>query len=507
MPTIRERVDEDTGRIIKVQIDTTKEAKKRRKTAVAQWVPTTGEINAADLWNKQEEKIKRDKEREERKKKTAARQAEKDAKAKELQDELLRKGKISVEDTWGKVSASQNRLSKFFGPPSALKQPTKQSTEFVQNNEAQETDMVITVGDTVLEDRSDDRILVNDSVAAFMTGSQIRQRSPIQVHGRWSGGSTGGESGRHLMLPPPAPQRSPYQVSNASSQGGTDAITFTSIRTSKEKLSPPARRALSQLTANQLNVRFAGHSILQSGSNTKSLDKPTQSAPLSTQVMMETLDGISSQDLIDDFSEDAASDKENLQPEYIPNESSPCNTTTETFVNKADSHLPASLSASVSFGEFGDDRIDDETLLYFAATQRINSNVQPLPVEDISHKSPKLSRALSLNAHEDGSYLKLNRSPVNSTKQQAAGDSFAFTDIDDEDLVKCLEEFEDDTDELDDEDLLQAVENFEATNGQGQQGRPQKKRRVLPWVKHPVQYSSQESVNEPFSATQSFKDC
>lgn len=295
------------------------------------------------------------------------------------------------------------------------------------------------------------------------------------------------------MLPPPAPQRSPYQVSNASSQGGTDAITFTSIRTSKEKLSPPARRALSQLTANQLNVRFAGHSILQSGSNTKSLDKPTQSAPLSTQVMMETLDGISSQDLIDDFSEDAASDKENLQPEYIPNESSPCNTTTETFVNKADSHLPASLSASVSFGEFGDDRIDDETLLYFAATQRINSNVQPLPVEDISHKSPKLSRALSLNAHEDGSYLKLNRSPVNSTKQQAAGDSFAFTDIDDEDLVKCLEEFEDDTDELDDEDLLQAVENFEATNGQGQQGRPQKKRRVLPWVKHPVQYSSQES--------------
>ncbi|KPI41115.1 uncharacterized protein AB675_8214 [Cyphellophora attinorum] len=128
---------------------TSKEAKRAHKKDPIKFKFTASQLRRAERADELEAR-RQDVEGKERKRKANRRQREeKEARDREAQQKLLQEGRISVEDTWGKVTASQPRLNAFFSRP--ISKPkgkataiartateTENEDEVLENNESAE---------------------------------------------------------------------------------------------------------------------------------------------------------------------------------------------------------------------------------------------------------------------------------------------------------------------------------------------------------------------------------
>ncbi|KAH0845733.1 hypothetical protein FOPE_11736 [Fonsecaea pedrosoi] len=88
---------------------------------------TASQMARADRLDAREEKRKKELEKERQRAENKRKREEKLEKERVVRQKMLDEGRINVEDTWGKVTASQPRLNKFFGHKPALR-ATKDAT-------------------------------------------------------------------------------------------------------------------------------------------------------------------------------------------------------------------------------------------------------------------------------------------------------------------------------------------------------------------------------------------
>lgn len=108
---------------------TLKEAKKAYKKEGIGIQYTASQMARADRFDEREEKRKKELERERQRLDNKRKRDEKEARERAVKQKMLEEGRITVEDTWGKVTASQPRLNKFFGQNAAA--PSKRSIQEV----------------------------------------------------------------------------------------------------------------------------------------------------------------------------------------------------------------------------------------------------------------------------------------------------------------------------------------------------------------------------------------
>ncbi|KAJ9611179.1 hypothetical protein H2200_004362 [Cladophialophora chaetospira] len=94
---------------------TLKEAKRAYKKEGATFRYTASQLARADRIDAKEDKRKKELEKERLRAENKRKREEKEDRDRQVRQKMLDEGRISVEDTWGKVTASQPRLNKFFG--------------------------------------------------------------------------------------------------------------------------------------------------------------------------------------------------------------------------------------------------------------------------------------------------------------------------------------------------------------------------------------------------------
>ncbi|ETN42706.1 uncharacterized protein HMPREF1541_01864 [Cyphellophora europaea CBS 101466] len=93
---------------------TTRQAKRAARKSTAQFKYSASQMRRADRIDELEERRKNLEDKDRKRKLNQRKRDEQAIKDREAQRKLLTEGKISVEDTWGKVTASQPRLNTFF---------------------------------------------------------------------------------------------------------------------------------------------------------------------------------------------------------------------------------------------------------------------------------------------------------------------------------------------------------------------------------------------------------
>ena len=98
---------------------TSRQAKKLNKKTAGQYRYTASQMRRADRREELENRRKRQEEKESKKALNKRKREEQGEKERSVKRRMLQEGKISEEDTWGKVTASQPRLNNFFKHPTA----------------------------------------------------------------------------------------------------------------------------------------------------------------------------------------------------------------------------------------------------------------------------------------------------------------------------------------------------------------------------------------------------
>ena len=102
---------------------TTRQAKRAHKKNPIKFRFTASQLRRADRLDELEERRAKAEDKQQQKKANKRKRDEQDAKERDVQRKLLKDGKISIQDTWGKVSASQPRLNMFFVKPKERASP------------------------------------------------------------------------------------------------------------------------------------------------------------------------------------------------------------------------------------------------------------------------------------------------------------------------------------------------------------------------------------------------
>ena len=99
---------------------TSKQAKRLHQKQGQRFTFTPSQYRAAERRELLEERRKQTIAKEQKKKENKRKREEKQEREREAKRQQLAEGKISIEDTWGKVTASQPRLGAFFRKPAAV---------------------------------------------------------------------------------------------------------------------------------------------------------------------------------------------------------------------------------------------------------------------------------------------------------------------------------------------------------------------------------------------------
>jgi hypothetical protein len=99
---------------------TLKEAKRAHKKDGGPVRYTASQMARADRADAKKAQVKKELEKEKQRAANKRKREEKEERDRRVKQKMLEEGRISVEDTWGKVTASQPRLNKFFGRPAAV---------------------------------------------------------------------------------------------------------------------------------------------------------------------------------------------------------------------------------------------------------------------------------------------------------------------------------------------------------------------------------------------------
>lgn len=96
---------------------TSRQVRNAHKKVSAQFQFTASQMKRADRREALEQRRQKEEEREQKRKNNKRKREEHEGKERAVKKRLLEEGRISLEETWGKVTASQPRLSAFFRKP------------------------------------------------------------------------------------------------------------------------------------------------------------------------------------------------------------------------------------------------------------------------------------------------------------------------------------------------------------------------------------------------------
>ncbi|KIY03058.1 uncharacterized protein Z520_01524 [Fonsecaea multimorphosa CBS 102226] len=212
---------------------TLKEAKRAyKKEGPGGFRYTASQMARADRLDAREEKRKKELEKERQRVENKRKREDKLERERAVRQKMLDEGRISVEDTWGKVTASQPRLNKFFGQRPALL-PSKRATglqSIVEEGDAEE--------------------------AGPTAESQQAKTCVNELHGRSQKGLTDVAAGQGPLQPMSS---SPVLSPNLSlCQQGRNNDSRVSVSSRRTPFDPAPSPALRELRPSQINSRQLG---------------------------------------------------------------------------------------------------------------------------------------------------------------------------------------------------------------------------------------------------------
>lgn len=419
---------------------TLKEAKRAYKKDGATVRYTASQMARADRIDAKEAKRKKEVEKDKQKVENKRKREEKEDKERSVRQKMLDEGRITLEDTWGKVTASQPRLNQFFGRRSAAT-PAKSSLRIEAVVDEEKT--VVPGDGRAPEGPEQEDFAQEDQVA------RQQDKSTIDVDDvKWQAMDLAQSlekelpkrSGRNLSLgavprrpassihsqPSALRQLRPSQVNARSSAPARSGQGFQQGPSLKSIVAPriDSRASLQNDTA---SLGAAGHSPQHtphsSESHTLSEGSPTELLPQNTDV------GQHSQ----------KRDHEDTLRECSGSEES------EQTTSLDPQRLQVS-SLDLTDEEDFTDGIDDDTFLMLCATQRPARNAAPsdksLPstISALSTSIPA-SPMLEVTGVRDGMQIPAE---IAAHKPQGLSESFTsvFNEIEDEDLLALAEEVE-----------------------------------------------------------------
>ena len=269
---------------------TLKEAKRAYKKEGATVRFTASQLARADRIDAKEKQRKKELDKERNRAENKRKREEKDAKDRSVRQKMLEEGRISVEDTWGKVTASQPRLNTFFGRKPAVA-PSKSNlrAELATDKEVPDPSEHPDAGNQEAEavaSANQDSPCLDRSAAVTeipLYKSPSRQKTPNDVKYVAPSSRLGKE-----FFPPTGSRSSILRELRPSQINTQSSAPARSLRDDKRKLS--SREAVSPQIASNVETmqgrssppptRQAPGSVLRSsGSNTISDGSPTELLP------------------------------------------------------------------------------------------------------------------------------------------------------------------------------------------------------------------------------------
>lgn len=224
---------------------TLKEAKRAYKKDDTGFRYTPSQMARADRQDAQEEKRRKALEKERTKLDNKRKREEKAERDRAVKRKMLDEGRITIEDTWGKVAASQPRLNKFFArPPTKTSPPSHLSHKITNNTEDEdeaEDDLLLGLVSEA-EDNADGRETeeTNDETAAPQDNGAPDTLSTTKVPAQPSqttmsigARSPPSPSRSRIRQPSPLQEQCPSQI---NARAGRPSIRSSYLRTGSKTL-------------------------------------------------------------------------------------------------------------------------------------------------------------------------------------------------------------------------------------------------------------------------------
>ena len=212
---------------------TLKEAKRAYKKEGGSFRYTASQMARADRQDAREEKRQKELEKERQRQENKRKREDKIEKERNVKQKLLDDGRITVEDTWGKVTASQPRLNKFFGQKAVVTPGKSALREEVAVNAE------ITTKDAPATERQDTEIGPYQSQSAPQE-EVLALVSPAE------------QNRGPLTKPSLSPRSKAYQ---RSSQSVRDEHVASTVQARLVSSTHSESRALKELTPSSINAR------------------------------------------------------------------------------------------------------------------------------------------------------------------------------------------------------------------------------------------------------------
>ncbi|KIW69233.1 hypothetical protein PV04_05122 [Phialophora macrospora] len=412
---------------------TLKEAKRAYKKDGATVRYTASQMARADKIDAQEEKRKkalaRDRQRVENKRK----REEKAERERRVRQKMLEEGRINIEDTWGKVTASQPRLNKFFGQKGAatsVKSDSRNATSTDKETALPE--------DLVAADRSPGhRDVVQEAIPTTISKAVLAPSTTKDLTLPSAG------KDQHVQAATPSSthsRSSALRVLSPSQVNARSPVTAKAVNKSHCKPSPKwvevPRSGLSVSSSSSASPKSTGQSLRawprSTGGNADSAGSSEELLPVRVGI-------------------NAGSKNVNPNGHRLK-----CSTPEEEGVDKTQTAGACPSQSTVDMDEDEDftDGIDDETFLLLCATQK------PIQIAPSTATSTGTGEALR-------SPTSTVRAQVCSSRKEAFGADFV---TDNSRTVHAMtgpsnelsESFNSVFNEIEDEDLLALAEEVEA---------------------------------------------
>lgn len=419
---------------------TLKEAKRAHKKDGVAFRYTASQMARADRIDAQEAKRKKALEKEKQRVENKRKRDEKADKERVVRQKMLDEGRISVEDTWGKVTASQPRLNKFFGqkPVAApaksnlrtqldLEEETTLEGQHAEHDEREETDQ-LKGDDASQEDKPADR-------------SQRAQRPSSEK-----------TSPQPLMSSDQMPSQKPRLTSSLRDVQPRSAPSTQSRHSALKELDPlrfngqssGAQRFLRSRQLSQSTSNTPQHSSTISKDDAIVAPESTKQSPLNPSHVSGNTDVFhaSCEKLSCTRSNARQNDQENNRGDQVAKPVM-CVSDGQQLGQKQGSDRLLDSSLDTRTEEDFTDGLDDETFLMLCSTQA-------LPKETISKRSLSPTNSAAVRAgpeHKDESVAKNTiGSPTKHVEavSEPLSESFTsvFNEIEDDDLIALAERIE-----------------------------------------------------------------
>ncbi|KIW11067.1 hypothetical protein PV08_10366 [Exophiala spinifera] len=398
---------------------TLKEAKKAYKKEGIGIQYTASQMARADRFDEREAKRKKELEREKQRVDNKRKRDQKEARERAVKQKMLEEGRITVEDTWGKVTASQPRLNKFFGQNAVA--ASKKNTK-----------------DVTTDHKEKNRNMQGDD-------------QPAQGETKTTGHTPGADTTivrNVLQVKSPSGISCPSVLEKENSSSNTSLSKSHLCNTASEESNslrhvPNPSSALSELKHAQLNVPSAGSRKLVYDTKPWKVYNPTRTAS-ETEARKPEIRTYTPNEVHDNDGPSVETYFGSKNIEYDPNLHSSVNATALEYQG-SDENLSRTTNEVDEEEDFSDG-IDDETLLELyddqyqqATTPRGASADLCSPTSTVTLSSPSCGPEVGQPCTD-----KEEKPKVLPKSQSNLSDSFTscFNEIDEDDLIALAEEVE-----------------------------------------------------------------